>query len=87
MTLEGYGDIVLAESADETLKYLNTDGGEEFIAVLPDTDIKRATIIAESMRSNVSALRIEHDGNPPSRKVTISLDVASTISGSGKITS
>ena len=61
-------------------------GGEEFIAVLPDTDLTGSAGIAESMRSNVRSLGIEHNGNPPTRKVTISLGVASTVPQSGELT-
>ena len=35
-------------------------GGEEFVALLPQTDLKGATIVAEAVRCAVEALRLEH---------------------------
>ena len=52
-------------------------GGEEFVVLLPDSSLEGATIVAESVRHAVAALRIPHDGSP-SRMVTISVGVAAT---------
>jgi len=88
------GDVCLrkvATALTHTLKrpgdFVARYGGEEFVAVLPDTDLTGATVIAESMRSDVRSLGIKHNGNPAFGKVTISLGVASTIPESGKMTS
>ena len=88
------GDVCLrtvATALKHTLKrsgdFVARYGGEEFIAVLPDTDITGATVMANLMRSGVSSLELEHDGNPAVGKVTISLGVASTVPGSDEITS
>lgn len=53
-------------------------GGEEFVAVLPDTNIEGATAVAETMRSNVQALNIKHS-TQIGKKVTISLGVATSV--------
>jgi len=53
-------------------------GGEEFVVVLPDTDIEGGQLVAESIRSGIEKLRLEHSDSPE-RIVTISIGIASTI--------
>lgn len=53
-------------------------GGEEFIAVLPDTSLKGAAYVAEQMRLAVSGLGIPHPGTPFAH-VTASFGVASAV--------
>ena len=49
-------------------------GGEEFLAILPETKLAGALVVAENIRSGVENLKIKRpDGNP----VSISLGVAS----------
>jgi diguanylate cyclase (GGDEF)-like protein/PAS domain S-box-containing protein len=72
------GDKVLKEIADLILKntresdYVGRYGGEEFIIMLPDTDIEMALKIAEDIRKNIQEHRFEIDN----LKVTISIGVA-----------
>lgn len=49
-------------------------GGEEFLALLPDTDISAAIAIAEDMRTAVANLRLELDGEV--QAITISIGAA-----------
>ena len=51
-------------------------GGEEFVILLPDTDAKNASTLAEVLRSRVEGLGIEHLESYVSDVVTISLGVA-----------
>ncbi|MEM5367157.1 diguanylate cyclase [Paraburkholderia azotifigens] len=51
-------------------------GGEEFVVVLPDTDEAGAMTMAESIRRQISELRIEH-GASPYGHVTASVGAAS----------
>jgi diguanylate cyclase (GGDEF)-like protein len=51
-------------------------GGEELVALLPDTDRDGARTVAEAMRRAVEEQAIEHAGNPPAGRVTISVGVA-----------
>lgn len=49
-------------------------GGEEFVVMLPDTDLEGALRVAEHIRSAVTNAQIEHAGSPL-KKVTISAGV------------
>jgi diguanylate cyclase (GGDEF)-like protein len=50
-------------------------GGEEFCAILPETDCNRARMFAERLRQDVAAKEILHDENTVLR-ITISLGIA-----------
>jgi len=39
-------------------------GGEEFAVILPHTNLKGATAIAERLRASIEALEVDHDGQP-----------------------
>jgi diguanylate cyclase (GGDEF)-like protein len=49
-------------------------GGEEFMIVLPDTDIGRAAAIAERLRQAIETTRLSHSGHEI--RVTASFGVA-----------
>jgi two-component system chemotaxis family response regulator WspR len=66
---------VLHRPADTVARY----GGEEFVVLLPGTDAKGAQTIAETMRSEVAALKVPHPGPSTSDFVTISLGVATAM--------
>lgn len=54
-------------------------GGEEFVAVVPDTPVDGAVKVAETMRVSVEDLKVPHPDSAVSDYVTISLGVASRI--------
>lgn len=58
--------------ADLVVRY----GGEEFAAILPDTDLRGATQIAETIREAVAQLRIPHAASPVGPYVSISGGIA-----------
>ena len=71
--------IPLKRPADGIFRY----GGEEFIAVLPDTDYSYALQLAEQMRAEIGKLRIPHqfsDADHP--YLSISLGVTSVVPNS-----
>ena len=87
------GDVVLQEFAkvfDETLKrtsdFCARWGGEEFVALLPATDVQGAIRVAENLRQNVEEMIIpslyrEPDAEWNGSKVTVSIGVNTWIHG------
>ncbi|MGY5955576.1 diguanylate cyclase [Kosakonia sp. BK9b] len=58
-------------SGDNVSRY----GGEEFLIILPGTDLAQALGVAEVVRSNINALQLPHDASPTGF-LTISIGVA-----------
>lgn len=52
-------------------------GGEEFVVLLPDTDLKGASMVAERIRKDILALHIAHQRSPH-HLVTVSIGIAAT---------
>lgn len=82
------GDACLREIADLLKKSIKRAGdlvarweGEEFVCLLPDTNLKGAAHVAESIRKAVLNLRIPHHTSPGEKVITLSLGVATGISG------
>lgn len=57
--------------------FLGRYGGEEFVAVLPNTDAAGARIVADRLRAAVEELAIPHAGSSCAKVVTISVGFAS----------
>ena len=87
---DGYGHQVgdeclkaVARSMQSELKrpsdLLARFGGEEFVVVLPETDIQGAAAVSESMRRAVEAMGITHRHAPVPGVVTVSVGVASLV--------
>jgi two-component system cell cycle response regulator len=51
-------------------------GGEEFVVVMPDTDVSFAYAVAERLRRSVETTPFEISRMPGSLKVTISIGIA-----------
>jgi diguanylate cyclase (GGDEF)-like protein len=62
----------LRRAAEMVARY----GGEEFAAILPDADAASAELVAQTMRQNVLALQVLHEGSLAERFVTVSIGVA-----------
>ena len=78
------GDTCLQRVADAMVRclrrpadFLGRYGGEEFIAVLPNTDAAGAKLVAERLRAAVEDLAIPHAASTCSRVVTITAGFAS----------
>lgn len=81
------GDKVLAAVGRKLSECLRrTDviarfGGEEFVVVLPETDVPQATLVADKLRRAVAELAIDVGG--AAQAVTVSIGVAGMNEGSG----
>jgi diguanylate cyclase (GGDEF)-like protein len=79
------GDAVLRGVAAAALGALRESdllgrwGGEEFLAVLPETDLAGAGLIAERLRVALEAMRVEFEGRTFS--ATVSLGVVDALPG------
>ncbi|HNZ27339.1 MAG TPA: GGDEF domain-containing protein [Spirochaetota bacterium] len=73
------GDIIIKEIAKlmvnsvRDVDFPSRYGGEEFIAILPESDIKASSLVAERLRQNVERYDFPGEGGP--FKVTISAGV------------
>lgn len=86
----GCGDTCLKEVARDLVKtakrpadFVARFGGEEFIAIFPETDISGAMTIAETMRKNIELLKIPHAPSAPLDYVTVSIGVNSVFPSGG----
>ena len=74
------GDAVLVAATGALRSHLRAEdhlgrlGGEEFLAVLPDTDADAAAAVAERMRADVAESVVEHEGER--LRVTVSIGMA-----------
>ena len=81
------GDDVLREIAHRVTHNVRSFdtvarlGGEEFVVVMPDTDLTVASVVAERLRNDVAAEPFRASGVPDGLTITISIGVASSLSG------
>jgi two-component system chemotaxis family response regulator WspR len=80
------GDACLQKVADAMVRclrrpsdFLGRYGGEEFVAVLPNTDAVGAKIVTERLRAAVEALGIPHVASACARVVTITAGFAALV--------
>lgn len=65
--------VIVGRTADTVARF----GGEEFIVILPETDVHGAINVAERIRSGVESLKINHSASDTAPYVTVSLGVVS----------
>jgi diguanylate cyclase (GGDEF)-like protein len=68
----------LRRTCTRSIDLVGRFGGEEFVVLLPGTDRDGALRVAEAIRSNVEALRIEHAASSIATVVTVSIGIALT---------
>ena len=78
------GDVCLQRVADAMVRclrrpadFLGRYGGEEFLAVMPNTDAVGAKIVADRLRASVEALAIPHCASVCAKVVTVTAGFAS----------
>jgi diguanylate cyclase (GGDEF)-like protein len=54
-------------------------GGEEFIMILPETDINGAVFVAKTLIEAIENLNIAHQSSPISKRATLSIGLASIV--------
>lgn len=73
----------VAQTIDKTLRRITDQvarlGGEEFVVLLPETDLDGAEIIAEEIRKNIENLEILNEGIETSKFVTVSIGISSVV--------
>ena len=74
---------VLADGFQRAGSLVARWGGEEFVVLLPSTDLESAARAAQRILENLDALAIPHVAPAPGQTVTISAGVAATIPGEG----
>ena len=73
----------LSTTARRPRDFLARFGGEEFVLILPETDLAAAHTLAERLRAAVRDLHIPHEGSPTAPFVTVSLGLGSRAPESG----
>ncbi|MDH5191118.1 MAG: diguanylate cyclase [Gammaproteobacteria bacterium] len=71
----------LHASTDRPMDIVCRYGGEEFAAILPDTPIEGARIVAEKMLENVANLKLKHEFSDTADIVSVSMGAASCFPG------
>lgn len=66
-------ELLGRRSTDFVARY----GGEEFVVLLPGTDINGAQQVADNLQNQIRGLNIPHPNSITSKKVTVSMGVAS----------
>jgi diguanylate cyclase (GGDEF)-like protein len=79
----------VAETISQTLKRrsdtLSRYGGEEFVAILPDTDKKGAIDLAERIILAITGLGIRNESSPVKNALTLSIGVSTMIPEKGQL--
>lgn len=70
---------ILRKAAKRPADVVARYGGEEFVVILPNTSLRGAMQVAESIRSKLKSRAIVHEGSGVSKFVTLSCGVAGVI--------
>lgn len=76
------GDGILCTVADTLRRQLRQGdtayryGGEEFLIILPETEVESAIVVGQRLRQSIEDLGIAHEGVTPGGTITMSMGVA-----------
>jgi diguanylate cyclase (GGDEF)-like protein len=76
--------LLLSREMRRPADFLGRYGGEEFVALLPQTEMDGALATAERMRHAIEVAAIPHAFSPVAPVVTVSLGVASEVPRTGR---
>ncbi|MCH7721059.1 MAG: diguanylate cyclase, partial [Planctomycetes bacterium] len=65
-----------------TTEFVGRYGGEEFVVLVPETNLDGGRVLAERIRGAIEELNISHPASPTTDRVTVSIGVASGAAGS-----
>ena len=74
---------ILEGSLKRKTDFVARYGGDEFVAVLPNTGLKGARLIANAMRENIELAQMEHAYSSVSPLVSITLGISSSVPTEG----
>ncbi|MGK7938738.1 MAG: diguanylate cyclase [Crocosphaera sp.] len=69
----------LEKSAQRPADLAARFGGEEFVIILPNTDLQGAIKVATKIQENINNLQVEHQQSDVNQYVTLSMGIAHTI--------
>ena len=81
--LREVAQLLLRETARRSRDLVSRYGGEEFVVLLPETDVAAAQIIAEQCRRAIQEANIPHPRSEAAGSVTVSLGVSSIVPKEG----
>lgn len=67
--------VAMKGSLRRAADFMGRYGGEEFVALLPDTDIDSGLLVADRLRKSVEDLEITHDYHESNTVVTVSVGI------------
>ncbi|MDQ6989642.1 MAG: diguanylate cyclase, partial [Mariprofundaceae bacterium] len=69
----------LRKAAQRPTDFVGRYGGEEFVFVLPNTDLEGASKVAKSVHQHLLASKIQHGASEVSEHITMSIGIAACI--------
>ncbi len=69
----------LDDSMGRAADFVGRYGGEEFLAILPETNEEGALFVANDMQNEVAKLAIQHPATPLGKQITLSIGIATAI--------
>lgn len=71
--------VALSDTLNRPADLVARFGGEEFVCVLPETDLAGATLVAGRLQEAIASANISHEHSSVSVSVTMSFGVVSTV--------